>query len=689
MSKDFLLEIGLEEMPAKYVTPSVRQLKERVADWLLENKISYENIETYATPRRLALIVKAMADKQEDRIEEAKGPAKKIALDENGDWSKAALGFARSQQVDPSELGFQSFKDVDYLFVKKEVPGQPTISLLPEIKACITAMNFPVSMHWGSNEMRFIRPIKWLIALFDKDVIPFEIAGVSTGKVTRGHRFLGQEAEINEPSEYTARLLEQFVVANSEERKAAIREQLHEIELVENWKIEIDETLLEEVNNLVEYPTVLTGDFEEKYLTLPEEILITTMKEHQRYFPAFSQDGTLLPHFITVRNGNEEHLEIVAKGNEKVLRARLSDAEFFYLDDLKQSIDDCVAKLRNIVFHEKLGTLTEKMKRVEKVASLLADQLGLSAEKKDKLIHLAAIYKFDLVTHIVDEFPELQGLMGEKYALLQGEEADVAAAIREHYLPTSAEGELPQTELGSILAIADKLETLIAFFAVGIVPTGSQDPFSLRRNALGIMRIMKANKWNIRLLPLIREVIKIEQAELDQSLSVEELQQEIIQFLKQRLKAIMLGEAIRYDIIDAVLDSTQDNVPELLERASVLNNYSADSGNFRETIESLSRVVNLAKKHEKEVVIDPALFENQEEKTLFEALESLKQNFQSLPVAARLESLIALKPAIEAYFDKILVMSGDNAVRNNRLELLFELSNFIKEFAQTDVINVK
>lgn len=689
MSKDFLLEIGLEEMPAKYVTSSVRQLKERVADWLLENKISYENIETYATPRRLALIVKAMADKQEDRIEEAKGPAKKIALDENGNWSKAALGFARSQQVDPSELGFQAFKGVDYLFVKKEVPGQPTISLLPEIKACITAMNFPVSMHWGSNEMRFIRPIKWLIALFDKDVIPFEIAGVSTGKVTRGHRFLGKEAEINEPSEYTVRLLEQFVVANSEERKAAIREQLHEIELVENWKIEIDETLLEEVNNLVEYPTVLTGDFEEKYLTLPEEILITTMKEHQRYFPAFSQDGTLLPHFITVRNGNEEHLEIVAKGNEKVLRARLSDAEFFYLDDLKQSIDDCVAKLRNIVFHEKLGTLTEKMKRVEKVASLLADQLALSAEKKDKLIHLAAIYKFDLVTHIVDEFPELQGLMGEKYALLQGEEADVATAIREHYLPISAEGELPQTELGSILAIADKLETLIAFFAVGIVPTGSQDPFSLRRNALGIMRIMKANKWNIRLLPLIREVIKIEQAELDQSLSVEELQQEIIQFLKQRLKAIMLGEAIRYDIIDAVLDSTQDNVPELLERASVLNNYSTDSGNFRETIESLSRVVNLAKKHEKEVVIDPALFENQEEKTLFEALESLKQNFQSLPVAARLESLIALKPAIEAYFDKILVMSGDDAVRNNRLELLFELSNFIKEFAQTDVINVK
>lgn len=689
MSEDFLLEIGLEEMPAQYVTPSIRQLKERVADWLLDNKITYTKIECYSTPRRLALIIKDLAEKQADRVEEAKGPAKKIALDEHGNWSKAALGFARSQKVAPEELQFQTLKGVEYLFVKKEVVGESTKELLPTIKTCITAMNFPVNMHWGSNEMRFIRPIKWLIALYDKDVIPFEIAGVKTANKTRGHRFLGKTVEINEPNEYNAKLLAQYVVANSEERKEGIRSQISELELVENWKIEVDESLLEEVNNLVEYPTVLSGDFDEKYLSLPKEILITTMKEHQRYFPVFSKQNKLLPHFITVRNGNEEHLEMVSKGNEKVLRARLSDAEFFYTEDTKQSIADCTKKLEHIVFHEKLGLLTDKMKRVGKVANLLADHLQLSTDKKAKLTYLSQIYKFDLVTHIVDEFPELQGIMGEKYALLKGEDADIAAAIREHYLPTSAEGSLPQTELGAVLAAADKLETITSFFAVGIIPTGSQDPFSLRRNALGLMRIMQANNWKMPLLPLIQAVIEIEQTELSQSLSTEDLQKELLQFLKQRLKAIMQGEEIRYDIIDAVLESTQANVPELLESASILNNYSADSISFRETIEALTRIVNLAKKHTDSVLIDPNLFEEEEEQTLYAALKDLETNFRSLPVKARLENLIALKPAIENYFDKILVMSDNETIRNNRLELLFKLATLIKEFAQTDNIQVK
>ncbi|NVS32542.1 glycine--tRNA ligase subunit beta, partial [Listeria monocytogenes] len=435
MSKDFLLEIGLEEMPAQYVSSSVLQLEKRVTDWLTENKIEFGEIKTYSTPRRLTVLVEAMAEEQANRVEEAKGPAKKIALDEEGNWSKAALGFAKSQKVDPADLTFRDIKGVEYIYIKKEVIGEKTSALLPSLEKVVTSMTFPVSMHWGSNDLRYIRPIKWLIAMFGEEIIPFEITGVATSNTSRGHRFLGKSATIKQPSDYPNALLEQFVVVNAEERKQAIVEQLRELESMENWQIKEDDDLLEEVTNLVEYPTVLSGNFEKEYLELPEEVLITTMKEHQRYFPVFSQEDELLPHFVTVRNGNHENLNTVARGNEKVLRARLSDADFFYQEDLKMTIDEAVAKLQNIVFHEKLGTLTEKMKRVQKVALMLADYLDWQEEDKQDIIRLTNIYKFDLVTNIVGEFPELQGLMGEKYALLQGEKPAIATAIREHYLP--------------------------------------------------------------------------------------------------------------------------------------------------------------------------------------------------------------------------------------------------------------
>ncbi|EUJ24999.1 glycyl-tRNA ligase subunit beta [Listeria grandensis FSL F6-0971] len=688
MSKDFLLEIGLEEMPAKYITASVKQLQERIEKWLAENDLEYKATEVYSSPRRLSVIVKALAEKQADRVEESKGPAKKIAKDADGNWSKAAQGFARGQGVDPETLEFREINGVEYIYLTKEVKGAATIDLLPEMRQIITSMTFPVSMHWADYDMKYIRPIKWLIALFGDSVIPFEITNVSTSNETRGHRFLGGSALVASPADYEETLLSQFVVADATKRKAAIVSQIKEIEGMQNWTIPIDEDLLEEVTNLVEYPTVLHGTFDEAYLKLPEEVLVTTMKEHQRYFPVVDEAGNLRPYFITVRNGNHEHLETVAKGNEKVLRARLSDGDFFYQEDLKITIDEAVAKLGNIVFHEKLGTLTEKMIRVKKVALIIAEQLQMTEAQKVKIARAADIYKFDLVTNLVGEFPELQGIMGEKYALLQGEDAEVATAIREHYMPTSADGELPQSDIGALLAVADKLETLTGFFCVNIVPTGSADPFSLRRSALGIMRIIQAKNWDIRLLSVLADTIDIERAEGLNTIPSEEVFEQVELFLQNRLRAILSDQQIRHDIIDAVVSAGSNIVPELIERAELLNK-NRDAEWFRPTMEALARVVNISKKHQGDVTIDPALFENESEQQLFDAVQKLKQDYPTLVIVDRLRAFAALRTAIDAYFDNTLVMSDDEAVRNNRLALLFELASFIKEFAQIEEINVK
>ncbi|EMG27630.1 glycyl-tRNA ligase subunit beta [Listeria fleischmannii 1991] len=688
MNKDFLLEIGLEEMPAKYITASAKQLKERATEWFKEKKIAVSDIETYSSPRRLTILAKDVAIKQEDQIEEAKGPAKKIAFDEKGDWSKAAQGFARSQGVAPEDLSFQEIKGTEYIYIKKEVKGLETSILLPEFKKIITDMTFPVSMHWSDCDLRYIRPIKWLIALFGTEVIPFEVAGVKTGNETRGHRFLGQNATIHSPADYEKALLEQFVVADADARKEAIREQIAEIETIQKWNIPADADLLEEVNNLVEYPTALFGDFEEAYLELPEEVLITTMKEHQRYFPVFDQENRLLPHFITVRNGNHEHLDMVQKGNEKVLRARLSDADFFYQEDLKMTIDEAVHKLKNIVFHEKLGSLTEKMKRVQKVALLIADYLSWDEEQKKDIYRVTDIYKFDLVTNIVGEFPELQGIMGEKYARLQGENEAVATAIREHYMPISAEGELPKSDLGSLLAISDKLETLISFFCINIIPTGSADPFSLRRSAFGVMRIIQANEWNLPLAEVLAEIVGIERKEGFSELPSEEVYQVAQNFMKNRLRVILRGHDVRQDIIEAVVGGDPNRIPQIIDSAKVLNESTNDDW-FRPTIEALTRVTNIAKKYEDHEAVDPSLFENDYEKELFDSVQELKRDYPNMTIVERLKRFAKIRPIIDNYFENTLVMSENEALKANRLALLVELSTFIREFAQMDEIQVK
>ncbi|MFC6348144.1 glycine--tRNA ligase subunit beta [Vagococcus carniphilus] len=691
MTKQFLMEIGLEEIPAHIVTPSINQLVEKVTTFLNENRLEFTSIESFSTPRRLAIRVNELADKQTNIEEKAKGPAKRIALDKEGEWSKAALGFARGQKASSDDLFFEDFNGEEYVFVNKFIEGklaEEVLSTLPEV---VKQMTFPVSMHWANYDYKFIRPVHWLVSLLDDAVIPMTLFNVASGRISRGHRFLGKETEIAHAKDYEMALEKEFVMVDAEKRKETIINQIKEIERANSWIIPIDDNLLEEVNNLVEYPTAFIGDFEEQYLNVPSEILITSMKEHQRYFEVLSQNNDLLNHFIGVRNGNEEFIENVAKGNAKVLKARLEDAEFFYQEDVKGSIDSYVEKLKNVTFHEKIGSMFEKMQRVNAISKVIGKHVGLTDAELADLDRASQIYKFDLVTLMVDEFPELQGIIGEKYALLHGEKKEVAQAIREHYLPKSSDSDLPESNIGAVLAISEKIDTLITFFSVGLTPKGSNDPYALRRQAYGIIRIIESKGWTFPVENLHHEIeTMINKNEEKFGLHLEETNQSIHTFLMGRMKQWFNGKNIRHDIIEAVIESRQDDLSQMFEVAEILK-ANATKNDFKPSVESLTRVINLASKADAtgSLVVDEALFENESEKNLYEAFNEIKDKASTLTLTENFDALKSLNPLIEAYFENTMVMVDDEKVRNNRLVQLREIAQMALSFASLDKLIVK
>ncbi|PKG21792.1 glycine--tRNA ligase subunit beta [Niallia nealsonii] len=688
MSKrDLLLEIGLEEMPARFVTSSMNALKDKLEAWLNEKQLAYKSVEAFSTPRRLAVLVSDLDEAQKDVEEEAKGPAKKIALAENGEWSKAAVGFTRGQQMTVEDIFFKEINGVEYAHVKKFIKGQATTALLPELKEIILSLTFPKNMRWANNDLRYVRPIKWILALFGEEVIPFTITNVTTNNTSLGHRFLGTEITIKRPSEYVQILLDQYVVANPVERKSMIVSQINKIEEDNNWKIPMDEELLEEVVNLVEYPTALFGKFEESYLELPNEVLITSMKEHQRYFPVKSKQGELLPFFVTVRNGDSNHIEKVAKGNEKVLRARLADAAFFYNEDQKTTIDLLLGKLQSIVYHEEIGTLAEKVARVRSLANKIADSLHLSEEEKQNADRAAQIAKFDLVTNMVYEFPELQGLMGEKYAIQKGEKEAVAKAINEHYMPRSAEDGTAPSNVGAVLALAEKLDTIVSFFGIGLIPSGSQDPYALRRQATGVVQTLLDKEWNLSLEDLVNSTI--DNGENSFKVTKEELYQNIISFFTLRIKHILQEKGIRYDLIDAVLGSKIASIASLVKKAQVLESHKEDEG-FKEGVEALSRIINISSKAAVVGEIEQTLFENEEESVLYNSYLSVKENLETIQNEEEaFQLLFALKQTITNYFDHTMVMAKDEKVKENRLNQMSKLADLIRQFANVNEILVK
>ncbi|WP_100010623.1 glycine--tRNA ligase subunit beta [Lentibacillus sediminis] len=690
MHKDILLEIGLEELPARFVDSAQKQLETKTAEWLEGKRISYDSIVSFSTPRRLAVLVKNAAEAQVSLEEEMKGPAEKIAKDDEGNWSKAAIGFTKGQGKTVDDIYTKEIKGTSYIFVKKYIEGKQTQDLLPGFKEIITQVQFGKNMRWGSNSMRYGRPIRWLAALYGNEIIPFELAGVSAGNTTEGHRFLGEIVTLEEPSDYEKKLLDQFVIANPKKREQMIVEGIRELEEKENFHIPEDEELLDEVRNLVEYPTVFAGSFSKDYLDLPAEVLITSMKEHQRYFPVKSAIGELLPYFVGVRNGDDRELATVIRGNEKVLHARLSDARFFYEEDLKLSPDHFLDKLERVVFQEKLGTYGDKVKRVVHITEQLSELLELNGETKEAAKRAAQIGKFDLTTNMVNEFTGLQGTIGEKYALFFGEKPAAAKAISEQYLPKQAGGELPETTAGTVVSIADKLDTIVGCIAVGLVPTGSQDPYGLRRQATGILRMLKENNWDVSL-----EQLLIITQNLYQTLDIEwtegaDLTKELDAFFRLRASYLLREAAIGQDVIQAVLANGIGIFAHTFEKAQVLSEKRNDES-FKYIQEALVRVLNLAEKAD-DSEVEPALLATDSERELYAAYQKTLAEYNQKADKHAEEKLLILgqlAEPIHAFFDHTMVMVEEDEIRNNRLGLLQKIANLVKNYADLAVIEWK
>ena len=669
MSKNLLLEIGTEEVPAHVMPGILKELKEKAEKALQENRVAFENVRTIGTPRRTALLVTGLAESQEDVESENRGPSVQIAFDADGNPTKAAQGFARGQKVDPKDL---VVKD-GYVYAMVHEKGQATAELLKTIlPELISSLSFPNNMRWRDLDFKFIRPLRWIVALLGSEVVPFEVAEVQSGRVSRGHRFLSPtkdkngEFEIADADSYEQACEAQFIIVDQERRKAMIREQIVETAKANGGQAEISEDLLEEVLYLVEYPTALCGKFDDKYLALPPETVITPMRDHQRYFPVKSAEGKLLPLFITVRNGGKEHLETVQHGNERVLRARLEDAQFFFDEDRKKSLEEHREKLKTVVFQQGLGNMYEKSERLAELADFIAAELKAD-EKTAKHAHRAAILcKADLVTGMVTEFTELQGIMGREYAKLDGECEKVAVAIDEHYMPRFAGDIQPQSEAGRIVSTADKIDTIVGTFSRGKIPTGSQDPFALRRQALGLVNMMIEAKWNLSLSKVVDKAMDLYQ--ITDEAARQKMQQDVADFMRLRLKNVL--EEVRYDVVDAVLADVDDLYAVSLRAQAVQKFVSGDAVAH---IQALVRASNLAAKAEKEG-FEESLFQVEAEKTLGQVCKATASSVESLiagqDYVGAIDALTELTQPIDKFFEDVMVMDKDEAIRNNRLGLL-------------------
>lgn len=692
MTHTFLLEIGLEEMPAQIVQPSEMQLADKVKAFLTEEKLTFETLRSFSTPRRLAVQIEGLSTRQPDETQTVKGPAKRIALDDEGNWTKAAIGFSKGQGASPDDIVFKEVKGEEYVFVEKHIEGKETSEVLQGLKEVIASLTFPVSMKWGNTSYKYIRPIHWLVSLLDEEIVDLKVFDVESGRQTRGHRFLGKEVELADAKEYISSLEKEWVIADREARKELISKQIQTILEENQWTLSESGDLLDEVTDLVEYPTAFSASFNKDFLNVPEAALETSMIDHQRYFPVRdAKTGKLVANFIGVRNGNEDYIEEVAQGNEKVLSARLADADFFYEEDKKKSIDSYVEQLKSVQFHEKLGTLYDKQERVKKIASVVAGYWKLNEEEKGQLERAASIYKFDLVTNMVVEFTKLQGIIGEMYALERGEDPVVAKAIRQSYEPKSTEKPAPSDRVGACLSLAEKLDTLLHFFAIGLIPSGSNDPFALRRQAAGIVRLIESHEQLISWESFLEQIIEVLNPSEEMRQGMQEQSGSVIQFLKDRVDNQLQDQeySISHDIRQAALTSKQDDVYLMIDAATTLHK-AKDSEEYKTVVESLTRVANLATKLEKVASIDENLFETESEKELLKRTVEAEGVFDyDTEGWKRYRALKDLSPAIEAFFEENMVMADDKAVKTNRLALLKKINELSERFANLSELVIK
>jgi glycyl-tRNA synthetase beta chain len=679
-AKELFLEIGSEEIPAGFIPRALAEMEAIIARELTNARLSFGEVKTLGTPRRLALMVKDIPAVQPDAEITATGPSRKAAFDSDGKPTKAAEGFARGQGVDVAGLKIVTTDKGEYIAATKQETGRPTHLILAEIlPRLVTEIPFKKSMRWGDLDVRFARPIHWILAIFDGSVIPFSFGTVASGAVSRGHRFM---ANIPFPVRDYAHYLEEcerhFVIPDPERRKEIIRRETHRVAEAFGGRLLPDEGLLEEVTYLAEYPSAVAGTFPAEFLKVPKEVLITSMRSHQRYFSIVDSDGRLMPGFITINNTLTEDPAVVVKGNERVLRARLSDARFFFEEDQKVKLATRVESLKSVVYQQKLGTSFEKMERFRALAEELAQQLNPAV--KAQASRAAWLCKADLVSGMVGEFPEVQGIMGREYALLEGEPADVANAIAEHYLPSQAGGELPASDIGAFVSIADKLDTICGCFGVGLIPTGAADPYALRRATIGIIAIILDREYRLSLQALVTQSLELLGAKLTRPR--EQVAADVVEFFRGRFTNL-LGNDFAADVVDAAVAAGFDDLVEVRARIAALAQFK-NHPDFEPLTVAFKRVGNIIKSGT-DVPVDPSLFQDPAENGLHEAFLAVKNTVETKIADGfwldALTDIASLRGPVDAFFDKVMVMAEDERIRTNRLALLTVIARMFERIA--------
>lgn len=683
MNKDFLLEIGTEEIPARFMPAAIAGLKDSAERLFKENRLHYSDIAVYGTPRRLALIVKEVVDVQEDIVIEVSGPPKSAAYDAEGNPTKAAVGFAKSQGMDISQIKIKKTDKGEYLFAEKQEKGKNTkdvLSLL--LNNLLSSINFPKSMRWNDTRARFARPLRWLLTLYGEEVITLDFAGVTSGQISYGHHFMSPQSFVVKSYDgYIRSLEERFVIVDQAERRKIIEVQLGAVSHEKGGLVIPDEELLKEVAYLTEYPVAVCGRFDESFLSLPKDVLVTVLREHQRSFLVENERGESLPYFISVSNTMPKDLDVVRSGYERVVRARLSDAKFFFDSDCRVRLEERSLKLGQVVFMAKLGTMSEKVLRLKSSVNHLSELfawpvIASIAERS------AELSKADLMTEMVGEFPELQGVMGREYALRQGEKSEVAMAIFEHYLPRFSGDMLPATKAGKLLAVAEKMDNIVGCFGSGNVPTGSNDPYALRRQALGILHILIKGEHHVSLNRAAEGSITAYSSFIADSRHGAIIK-DVIDFFRERLSTLLVSEGYRYDCVRAVISADLDDPYDAFLRITALDRYRIKP-EFDALTVSFKRVMNIIPPDFMNLFKEDLLIED-EEKGLYEAYRDSERK----AMLAKKEynfwkafySIAELKPRVDLFFDKVLVMDKDINLRNNRLSLMSMLRDLFLNFA--------
>jgi glycyl-tRNA synthetase beta chain len=681
MSNELLFEIGTEEIPAGFLSKAIGDMEDIIHTSLTEKRIPFAGIKCMATPRRLVLYIAEIARKQEDQTIEKMGPAKKAAFDENGTPTKAALGFARGQGMEIADLKIIVTEKGEYLGARKTIAGQLTAALLPEILTnFLMAIPFKKSMRWANYDLRFARPIHWLLALYDGNVVPLKIEDIASGNTSCGHRFMSPEPfAVSGFDDYLNKSRQNYVIADPAERKKLILEGAESAAAEVGGKIFYTEDLLDTVSFIVEYPVIVRGSFDQDYLKIPKEVLTTTMISHQKYFPVINDEGKLLPYFIAVSNTKARDLAVVARGNEKVLRARLADASFFFEEDKKIPLEIRFESLKKVVFHTLLGTSHQKVLRFRKLAVKIAQKVKPAVKKN--VDRAALLAKADLESLMVGEFSELQGIMGREYALLAGENPVIASAIYEHYLPIVASGDLPQTQEGAIVGIADKIDTIVGFFGVGLPPTGTADPYALRRQSLGVINIILDKRYPLTLDFLIDESIALFKGTLKKP--ADEIKKDVLEFFKGRLQNQLISQGFAYDTVEAVLSEGVNDVVLALEKIKSLQTFRQNT-EFEPISIAFKRVDNILKDF-RNPHVDVNLLKDEAEIRLFSTFENIKTRVEKGITENNfnfaLSELATLRPPVDAFFDGVMVMDKDENIRINRLSLLAEISALFHKIA--------